>query len=188
MRNTSLIIIFFIILLLPVVSTQHAFARKKGYKLKTETGKTDKNRKSSDISAVETIEPDTTSQEMVAGSFMVASQCRNCNNGYRLDQVVFTGFDKNQGNSKESFFIINNTDRTLTGVSLYIDYRTLDGRQLHKRFFKLSCNIPAGETRKADIPTWDTQRSFYYHKSKPAKHPGNPFEVIFDPIAYYLRF
>lgn len=187
MRNISLRI-FSIILLLPFFIMQPGQARKKGYKLKTETGKVDKNRKSNDISAVETIDPDTTNMEMVAGSFMVASQCENCNNGYRLDQVVFTGFDKNQGNSKESFFIINNTDRILTGVSLYIDYRTLDGRQLHKRFFRLSCNIPAGETRKADIPTWDTQRSFYYHKSKPAKHPGNPFEVIFDPVAYYLRF
>lgn len=187
MRNISLRILS-IILLLPFFIMQPVQARKKGYKLKTETGKVDKNRKSNDISGVETIDPDTTNMEMVAGSFMVASQCENCNNGYRLDQVVFTGFDKNQGNSKESFFIINNTDRILTGVSLYIDYRTLDGRQLHKRFFRLLCNIPAGETRKADIPTWDTQRSFYYHKSKPAKHPGNPFEVIFDPVAYYLRF
>lgn len=186
MKNTSLRILSIILLTLFIMHPVQA--RKKGYKLKTVTERADKNRKNTDITAVETIDPDTTNLEMVAGSFMVASQCKDCNNGYRLNQVVFTGFDKNQGNSKESFFIINNTDRTLTGVSLYIDYRTLDGRQLHKRFFKLSCNIPAGETRKADIPTWDTQRSFYYHKSKAAKHPGNPFEVIFDPVAYYLRF
>ncbi len=177
-----------VILLVSFFPAQQSFARKKGYRLKTGKSKTEKVNKHSGIDITETDVADTISQEMVAGSFMVASQCENCNNGYRLDQIVFTGFDKNQGNKTESFFIINKTDRTLTGVSLYIDYRTLDGRQLHKRFFKLSCNIPAGETRKADIPTWDTQHSFYYHKSKAAKHKGNPFEVIFDPIAYYLRF
>ena len=64
-------------LLFTTFPTQHTFARKKGYKLKTETSKTDKNKKSGDITAEETIEPDTTCQEMVAGSFMVASQCKN---------------------------------------------------------------------------------------------------------------
>ena len=126
-------------------------------------------------------------QEMVAGSFMVASQCPTCNSGYALDQIVFTGFDKNQNNAKESFFIINKTDRELTGVSLYIEYITPDRRQLHKRFLKLTCSIPAGETRKADIQSWDTQKSFYYYKSNPSKRKGNPFDVKFDIIAYYLR-
>ena len=164
-----------------LLSWNELSARKKGYKLKAKS-----EVKSNGISITETI-PDTAAYDMTAGSFMVASQCESCNNGYKLNQVVFSGFDKNQGNSKESFFIINNTDRELTGLSLYIEYLTLDGRQLHKRFFKLSCNIPPGETRKADIPTWDTQRSFYYHKSTPLKRRGNPFEVKFDLIAYYLR-
>lgn len=130
-------------------------------------------------------EPDTT---MVEGSFMVASQCERCNNGYRLEQISFSGYDKNQNSDKESFFITNNTDRTLTAISLYVDYATPDGRQLHRRFLKLRCAIPAGETRKADIQTWDTQHSFYYIKSNPSRHVGNSYTVTFDPIAYYLRF
>lgn len=127
-------------------------------------------------------------EEMVTGSFMVASQCEECNNGYRLDQVVFSGFDKKKNSSKESFFITNNTDRTLTSVTLYIEYKTLDGRQLHKKYSKLNCHIPAGETRKADLPSWDTQHSFYYYKSEGSPKGGNPFEVVFDPVAYYLSF
>ncbi|MBJ2198518.1 MAG: hypothetical protein HFJ90_09825 [Muribaculaceae bacterium] len=157
-------------------------ARKKGYKLKNIS----ENRQTEAVSTIET-RPDTAAQEMVAGSFMVASQCPTCNSGYALDQIVFTGFDKNQYNAKESFFIINKTDRELTGVSLYIEYITPDRRQLHKRFLKLTCSIPAGETRKADIQSWDTQKSFYYYKSNPSKRKGNPFDVKFDIIAYYLR-
>lgn len=124
---------------------------------------------------------------MVRGSFMVASQCTDCNNGYRLEQVVFSGFDKPGNSSTESFFITNNTDRTLSGVTLYIEYLTPDGRQLHKQFLRLNCNIPAGQTRKTDIKSWDTQRSFHYEKSAPSRRSA-PFAVRFDPVAFYLRF
>lgn len=124
---------------------------------------------------------------MVKGSFMVASQCSECNSGYRLDQIEFSGFDKPANSSVESFFITNNTDRTMSGVSLYIDYQTPDGRQLHKRYLRLKCNIPAGETRKADIKSWDRQKSFHFEKSNPSRS-SSPFTVIFDPVAFYLRF
>lgn len=147
-----------------------------------------KNSKSLTGINAEEIAPEDTIGYMLPGSFMVASQCEACNRGYRLNQIEFNGFDKLLKNGKESFFITNHTDRTLTGVTLYIDYRTPDGRQLTKRFIKLSCNIPAGETRKADIQTFDTQRSFYYLRSERPKKGGNPFDVIFDPVAYYLQF
>lgn len=124
---------------------------------------------------------------MVRGSFMVSSQCQDCNNGYTLDQIIFSGFDKPGNSSTESFFITNNTNRTLTGVSLYIEYLTPDGRQLHKQYLRLSCSIPPNETRKTDVRSWDTQRSFHYEKSAASKRSA-PFTVCFDPVAYYLRF
>lgn len=149
-----------------------SLAVKKGYKLKVE-----KKAKSQQ------------DEEMVGGSFMVASQCPDCNNGYQLSQVVFSGFDKPRNSSTETFFITNNTDRTLSGVNLYIDYRTLDGRQLHKRFYPLRCNIPPGETRQASLPSWDKNKSFVYIKSRDSERtPGTPFDIIFDPVAFYLRF
>ena len=176
--------IFILISILIVLAASSATARKTGYRL------IPKKSTSTQAEVItrdgEVQESDTT--EMAPGSFMVASQCENCNNGYRLDQVVFSGFDKTKNNSNESFFIINNTDRTLTAVALYIDYRTPDGRQLTRRFIRLICNIPAGETRKADIPSWDTQRSFYHIKSEKPRRGGNPFDIRFDPIAYYLQF
>lgn len=182
MRN---LIVYFAVLTLLSCSVLPLEGRKTGYKLKV--GKERKEKQERNNGVIVSEEPGD-SAEMVRGSFMVASDCKNCNNGYSPDQVVFTGFDKAQSNSKESFFIINNTDRELTAVSLYIDYRTPDGRQLTRRFIRLSCAIPPGETRSVAIPTWDTQRSFYYHKSRKSGKGGNPFDVVFDPVAYYLRF
>lgn len=124
---------------------------------------------------------------VVRGSFQVASYCESCNNGYRLDQIQFSGFDKPGSSSSESFFITNNTDRTLSGISLYIEYLTPEGRQLHKRWVRLNCSVPPGETRKADIKSWDTQKAFHYSESNPGRH-SSPFTVRFDPVAIYLRF
>mgnify|MGYP001245759948 FL=1 len=159
-------------------------ARKISLKLKAGNKKTDTE---------QTMKPDTgvakpdTEQTMKRGSFMVASQCEDCNNGYTISQIAFSGFDKPGASSMESFFITNHTDRTMSGVSLYIEYLTPDGRQLHKRYVKLDCNIPAGETRKCDIKSWDTQRSFHYELSR-ASRRSSPFSVRFDPVAFYLRF
>lgn len=145
-------------------------ARRKGFRLKDNNEQVD--------------------TELVAGSFMVASQCEDCNNGYRIDQISFSGFDKPQNSSKESFFITNNTDRQMTGMTLYIEYLMEDGRQLHKRFLRLSCDIPAGETRQAVVESWDRQHGFRYKLSAaPARsaHPATPFIVRFDPVCFYLR-
>lgn len=154
-----------------LLTAPDCLARKKGYRLNVE--------KDSDSK---------TEQEMVRGSFMVASQCADCNNGYNLTQIAFSGYDKAQQSASESFFITNNTDRTMSGVTMYIEYLMPDGRQLHKRFIRLSCDIPPGETRHADVPSWDSQKTFYYEKSAPSRRGGTPYTVVFDPISFYLRF
>ncbi|MDE7180207.1 MAG: hypothetical protein K2N88_03300 [Muribaculaceae bacterium] len=158
-------------------------ARRKGYTLKVDT------KKGSSREALASGAGDDAEEEMARGSFMVASQCEDCNNGYRLEQVRFSGYDKPRTSAVETFFITNNTDRMLTGISLYIDYRMPDGRQLHKRYYSLRCAVPPGETRMAEIPSWDRQKSFVYERSADSpKRPGTPFTVTFDPVAYYLSW
>lgn len=105
-----------------IVRSRGNICTKKGYKLKNIS----ENRQTEAVSAIET-RPDTAAQEMVAGSFMVASQCPTCNSGYALDQIVFTGFDKNQNNAKESL-LHNKQDRQGTHRSLAV-YRIHHSRQ-----------------------------------------------------------
>lgn len=126
--------------------------------------------------------------DMAAGSLMVCSPCAPCNEGYSLDQVKITGFDKRAESSRESFFITNTTDRTLVEVNLYIEYLTLEGRQLHKQYYSLKCEIPPEETRRVDIPTFDKQKIFYYYKTpRPARRAATPFKVDVTLSAFYLR-
>lgn len=166
---TKGIIKLLVIIILLVGNSGYTTARKTGYRLKGDNKELKE------------------SGEMVKGSFMVASNCPDCNKGYRIEQISFSGFDKPATSSRESFFIHNSTDRTLSGVSLYIEYLNAEGEQLHKRWLKLDCNIPPGETRQALIESWDKQKSFHYLKSR-ATHDSEPFSVKFDPVALYLRF
>ena len=166
---------YFLIILtfsLSVIYSEDAWARKKGYKLNIEKKAASQQ----------------TDDDMASGSFMVASHCTDCNNGYKIEQIHFSGYDKPRRSATESFFITNTTDRRMTGVTLYIEYLTTDGRQLYKKFVKLVCDIPPGETRKADIPSWDKQKSFYYIKSEASSKGGTPYTIVFDPISYYLQF
>lgn len=83
------------------------------------------------------------------------------------DEVTLTGYDKALHSARESFFIVNNTDRRLQGVNVTVDYYDVDGGKLHSTTETVYCDIPAGESRNVSRKGWDRQRSFYYHKNPP---------------------
>lgn len=148
----------------------HAEARKIGYRFTAKESKEEKREK------------------MREGTFRIDDSENEPDAKYSLNQVTFSGFDKKLNSGNESFFITNGTDRIMSSIMLDIEYLTPDGRQLHKQFHELKCNLPPGETRKFDIKSWDTQHSFYYVKSAPEKAKGSPFIVRFYPLAFYLRY
>jgi len=99
-------------------------------------------------------------------------------NSHYLKEVACAGFDKTSSNGMESFFVLNSSDRNLEEVELELVYYDMQGRQLHRRLERISIDIPAGDTRKVDIKTWDTQRSFHYYKSnRPLRRTSTPFDV-----------
>lgn len=122
--------------------------------------------------------PSDTITPMTEGSLTICSPCVPCNEGYSIDQAKITGFDKKADATKESFFITNTTDRRLVGMDFTITYLTSGNKQLHSRHVDIDCDIPPGETRKFDIKSFDTQKSFYYHKSQaPLRKQASPFKI-----------
>lgn len=111
-----------------------------------------------------------------------------CADSHLLTEVVCAGFDKGSSSGEESFFISNPTGRDIVGADIMITYYDMKGRQLHRRTEKLTLDIPAGETRKTDIKTWDRQHSFHYYKSnRPARRTSTPFDVRIEIKTLYLR-
>lgn len=122
------------------------------------------------------------------GSFIVSTDaCETCNHGYSLSQIVFSGYDKTISSKIESFFITNKTDCLLESVTIEIEYLTTESAQLHKRYERIAYPIPAGETRKIDIRTWDKQNSFFYYLSVKPRRQATPFMVRITPLSCTLR-
>lgn len=106
---------------------------------------------------------------------------------YSPQDIEVFGYDKPATSDKESFFVKNGTDRTLTGFTLKVEYRGKDGKQLHSRTIETECDIPAGETRRIDIKSWDVQKSYYYEKSRVSRRPAIPYSVIITPAGIRFR-
>lgn len=83
--------------------------------------------------------------------------------------VLLSGYDKPLRATKESIFITNQSQSAISAINITIDYLDKYGRMLHQRTVTLPVDIPAGETRKADFASWDSQRTFYFHQSPPAR-------------------
>ena len=92
--------------------------------------------------------------------------------------IRFSGFDKGLLSSKESFFVTNRTQDILTSFTVEIVYRNLQDEMLHSRTVSHNIEIPSGETRRVDIPSWDIQKQFYYFRTSPLpKRQATPFKV-----------
>lgn len=96
-------------------------------------------------------------------------------------ELRLSGFDKPLRSRTETFFVTNSlADTTATVVSLTVrlDYSAMDGRQLHSAERTVRCHIPPGQTRRVEVPSWDRQQTFYYHRnSPPPRAQGTPFKV-----------
>ena len=100
--------------------------------------------------------------------------------------IRFYGFDKTVGSNTESLFISNGLKSALSGLEIRITYTDMKGRQLHKRTVKIDTPIPAAETMRTDVKSWDTQKSFYYHKSVKPKRQATPFDVKVELLSVTL--
>lgn len=91
--------------------------------------------------------------------------------------LVFSGYDKTLRANKETFFVSNHTSTDIFKIIFRIEYFDMQGRQLHLRRCERNVEIPAGDTRCIDIPTWDKQGSFYFIGSRRPRVSGVPYSV-----------
>lgn len=78
---------------------------------------------------------------------------------------TFNGYEKALRSSRESFFVTNNTDSLVDRLSLELLYMDMQGRMLDRRTVDIDLEVKPGETRKADIRSWDNQKVMYYYRS-----------------------
>lgn len=93
--------------------------------------------------------------------------------------VVLSGYDKPLRATVETMFVTNRLPSDIVSLSLRITYLDMDGHQLHERDVEVRNVVPAGATRQIKVRSWDSQKSFYYHKGqRPRVDAVTPYEVI----------
>ena len=102
------------------------------------------------------------------------------------DSVKFYGYDKQLNARKETLFIKNANPWPMREVEVEITYRDMQGRMLHRRKVNIKCNVPAGETRRAEFSSWDTQNDFYYFESTEPRREATPYRIDFTPQTYII--
>lgn len=93
--------------------------------------------------------------------------------------IILAGYDKPLRSRRETIFATNASPDSLpiSSLRITITYRDISGRQLHHRSVWVNAEIPPGQTRQLSFPSWDTQQSFYYHRSKPPHSVAAPYDI-----------
>lgn len=98
-------------------------------------------------------------------------------------ELTVAGYDKPLTARREAFLVTNHCCDTVKGIAVEISYLDMKGRLLHRADWSTACEIPPGETRKIEKPTWDTQSSYYYHLGKRPRTSGvTPYSVRITPV------
>ena len=101
--------------------------------------------------------------------------------------IGFAGYDKEANSSKESFLIVNPSEYTLTGFTVDINYLDMQGRMLHSRKLTEPCFVPPGETRRIDLRSWDSQKTYYYYLGNAPKKVATPYQVSITPLSFWIE-
>ena len=98
--------------------------------------------------------------------------------------VTLKGYSKKASDSRESFFVTNNTNHRISHVRLLMRYSMMNGEMLHERIATVEVDLKPHETRLVAIKTFDVQRLFYYYAGPKPRKNATPFKVAFRLIGY----
>jgi hypothetical protein len=98
--------------------------------------------------------------------------------------VTLKGYSKRASDSKESFFITNNTTHRMSAVRLMLRYSTMRGEMLTQRTVTVPVSLNPGETKLVSIKSFDVQRLFYYYGGPQPRKQATPFQVAYRLTGY----
>ena len=98
--------------------------------------------------------------------------------------VTLKGYNKKASDSRESFFVTNNTNHRISHIRMLMRYSQMNGEMLHERTATVEVDLRPGETRLVAIKTFDVQRLFYYYAGPKPRKSATPFKVAFRLIGY----
>ena len=98
--------------------------------------------------------------------------------------MTLKGYSKRASDSKESFFITNNTGHRMSAVRLMLRYSTMQGELLTQRTVTVPVSLKPGETKLVEVKSFDVQRLFYYYAGPQPRKQATPFQVAYRLTGY----
>lgn len=121
----------------------------------------------------------TSSRPRVAPTAVVPAPADTLPAAY-ADSLSISGFEKPLRSRHETFFVTNSSGSHVGSVEVEIDYRDMQGRQLHRAVHTVYCDLPPGQTRRLQVPAMDREGLMYYRLSPVpcgARH-ATPFDAV----------
>ena len=173
LRTTTAIIV----IMMGLFTTDFAYGKKIKQSLKIIKRENSINDSCLIISRSNTIEIDTAKSDSITfikdgEPYLFISQ-----------SIRFAGYDKTLNSSKESFLVLNESLVDIKSMTIRLTYKDMSDRMLHSRKITVEEEIPHGETRKIDVSSWDTQKTFYYYRSIPPKRDAAPYKITFSLLS-----
>ena len=103
---------------------------------------------------------------------------------FRSDAVTIRGFNKRVNDNYETFFVQNNTDFHISGITVTFKYVEIDGALLHERTLHVACDLPARKSKQVSVNSFDRQHMFYYYLSGQPRKSATPFKVSARLMGY----
>ncbi len=100
--------------------------------------------------------------------------------------IRFYGYEKTLRATKETLFLQNNAPREAAEVRFTILYLDSAGREIHRRRIVRRVAVPSGKTVRLDLPSWDTQKTFYYSGGPRPRVSATPYSVKIRPETLIL--
>ena len=104
--------------------------------------------------------------------------------GVDPNAVSLKGYSKRASDTKESFFITNNTKQRMSAARLLLRYTTMQGEMLTQRTVTVPVSLKPGETKLVEVKSFDVQRLFYYYAGPQPRKQATPFKVAFRLTGY----
>ncbi|MDO4511478.1 MAG: hypothetical protein Q4B68_06660 [Bacteroidales bacterium] len=116
----------------------------------------------------------------------IATDTTHIPDGVDPKAITIKGYTKKASDSKESFFVTNNTHHRISHIKLRLRYTTVEGDLLHERVATVAVSLKPGETRLATLRSWDVQRQFYYYAGTKPRKTATPYKIAYRLIGYSI--
>ncbi len=116
----------------------------------------------------------------------IAADAMEVPEGIDLNAITIKGYSKKASDSKETFFVTNNTQHRISQIKIRLRYSAIDGKLLHERVATVNVTLRAGETQLVAIRSWDLHRQFYYYAGTKPRKSASAYKIAYRLIGYSI--